>query len=213
MIKTSRTRRALAAVVGLVLAGSVSAAAAVPASASDVTDVVEGRLLSSEDFNHSGWVDTSAFTDVTADGLLAQCQIELPYWSKGFRSLEKRGFQQGAESRFGTELVMKFRSAHDAKAYLAEYTFGVDTACPKIYGAKRWDVRSSKDLHLAHRSEHAHTWAVRDRTGVSQSISVSTVRVGKRVALVWTVGFRGDDPSVSLDVLFLVQQAADRIRS
>jgi len=213
MTRTSRTRRALAAVVGLVLAGSVSAAAVSPAAASDVTEVTEGRLLSAEDFNHSGWPETTAFTDVPADALLAQCGIEVPYWAKGFRSLERRGFQQGAESRFGTELVMKFRSTHDAKAYLQEYAFGVDTACAETYGAKRWDVRSSKDLHLAHRSEHAHTWAVRDRTGVSQSVSVSTVRVGKRVALVWTVGFRGDDPAVSLDVLFLVQQAADRIRS
>lgn len=211
MIKTSGIRRAVAAVVGLALVGSLTAfASAGPASAADA-EVTRAALLSAGDLDRAGWDDTSAFKEVAADLLLTQCGGDLPYWSPGFEALQRRGFQKGTDPVFGTELVMAFRTSHDAKAYATDYAFSVDSACVYTYGAKRWDVRSAADLHLAHRAQHAQTWTVRDTTTAgSQTLSITLVRDHERVALLWLSGEKGDDPTRSLDLAQLTQRAADR---
>ena len=214
MIKTSGIRRAVAAVVGLALAGSLTAfASAGPASAADA-EVTRAALLSAGDLEKAGWADTSAFKEVAADLLLTQCGGDLPYWAHGFEALQRRGFQKGTDPVFGTELVMAFRTSHDAKAYASDYADDVDSACVYTYGAKRWDVRSAADLHLAHRAQHAQTWTVRDTTTAGlQTLSITVVRTHERVALLWLVGEKGADPRRSLHLDQVVQRATDRMEA
>ena len=211
MIRTSGIRRALAAVVGLALAGSLTAfASAGPASAADA-EVTKAALLSAGDLDKAGWDDTSAFDEVAADELLTQCSGDLPYWAHGFEALQRRGFQKGSDPVFGTELVMAFRTSHDAKAYASDFADDVDPACVYTYGAKRWDVRSAADVHLAHRAQHAQTWTVRDTTTTGlQTLSITLVRTHERVVLLWLSGEKSADPTRSLDLARLTQRAADR---
>jgi hypothetical protein len=192
MTKTSRIRRTFAAVVGLALAGSVTAAAgAGPASAAD-DHLTSAVLLSAKDFARAGWVDPFTFPEVSADELLTQ---------------------ESSDPVFGTEVVMAFRTDADAKQYAADYAFSVGVVCPATYGSKRWDVRWKAKPHLAQRHQLAQTWLVRDTTGVPQTVSITLLRDHERVALIWLTGAKREDPSRFLALRDLAQRATDRMEA
>ncbi len=210
MIKTSRVRRALAAVLGLTLAGSLTAAAGAGAASAADDHLNSDRLLTAHDVADAGWDDVSAFKLVTPDGLLAQCGVELPYWSPGFVALERRGFDVAPPYRSAAEVVIEFRSNAKARDYVDSYAFGVGAVCPDVFGEKRWDVRSSAPLELGKRVQYARTWKVRDTSGRSQSLSITLVRMYERVEILWLVGEGHDDPAKSIDLPQLTRRVVSR---
>ncbi|HEY0237325.1 MAG TPA: hypothetical protein VGC37_01655 [Friedmanniella sp.] len=229
MTKASRIRRGLTGVLGLVLAGSVTAAAgagpaagappaAIPSPAANVGPAANAGdhltnevLLSARDLARAGWDDPQSYKPITPEGLLAQCGIEMPFWAPGFRELKRRAFAMSPPYRSGAQLVIAFDTAADARDYEDNYGFGVGVVCADIYGEKRWDLRSSAPLSLRDAAEHAHTWEVRDTTGRSQTLSITFVRVHERVEVLWLMGQGHDDPARSIDLHQVVQRAADRM--
>lgn len=210
MIKTSRVRRTLATVLGLALAGSMTAAAGAGAASAADDHLNSARLLTAHDVADAGWDDAAAFKLVTPDGLLAQCGIELPYWSPGFVALQRRGFDVAPPYRLAAEVVIEFRSDSRADEYVDNYAFGVGAVCPDVFGEKRWDVRSSAPLKLGKRVQYANTWKVRDTSGRSQSLSITLVRMHERVEILWLVGQGHDDPAKSIDLPQLTRRLVDR---
>jgi hypothetical protein len=210
MTKTSGIRRALAAVVGLALAGSLTAAAGAGSASAADDHLTSDVLLSKHDVVHAGWKDPSTRAVLTPEALLGQCSIELPYWAPGFRELQRREFEAGPSYHMATEIVLAFRTERDADDYADNYAFGVGAVCPDQFG-KRWDVRSTKTIKLRDKGHHAETWRVRDTSGDSQSLAITLVRVHERIAIVWLKGVGHDDPARSLDLPGLVQRATDRV--
>lgn len=213
MMKTSRIRRALAAVVGLALAGSLTAAAGAGAASAADGHLTSTVLLDTNDLVAAGWTAPTSSTPLEPDGLLGQCSVELPYWGHGFRALQRREFEVDADYyRKAVELVIAFRTDRDAADYVDRYNYGVRGACQDVF-AKRWDIRSSTPVTLNQHVQHAETWRVRDTIGEPQSLSITLVQVHKRVEVLWVSAPRKENPLRSTDLQQLVQRATDRVEA
>lgn len=216
----SNKNRVVRALAGLVALGAVCglSAAAVPqiatADAQAGDHLTRAVLLNAADLRHAGWTGTEATAiDTDYGSLLGQCAGPTPDLAPGFVGLEATGLYTSADevNADGVEFVMAFKTNSEARDYFRNYCAALEGRCLDRYGPRAWDVTRSARVTLHSNEQHARTWMVKDSTGGSKLLSVTMVRVGGRVALVWLEGYNKTNPAKSLHLHRLTQTAADRI--
>lgn len=216
MITKNRVVRGLAGLVALGVVGGLSAGAVPRPAAADAQPndhLTPAVLLDGHDLARAGWSGPEA-DDVDSDegALLGRCAGPLPDLAPGFEELRGVGMNTSDTkiNADGVELVMAFQTDEDARSFVQSYRTALEGRCLDEYGPQAWDVVRSAKVHLRSDQEHARTWTVKDSTNGLVTRSVSVVRGGERVALVWLSGYP-KNPAKTLHLHRLVQSAADRI--
>lgn len=218
MRNKNRVVRALAGLVALGAVGGLSAGA-VPQLATADTQAKDhlssAALLTAGDVRDAGWKGALVSpTETDYGALLGQCAGPTPNLVAGFLDMKGADFTavDPNVSAGGIELVLHFRTSADARYYVEAYRTALEYRCLDGYGPKAWHVTRSAKVGLRSSHEHARAWTVKDKTNKEQTLSVTMVRVGDQVALLWFTGYP-KDPAKTINLHRLTQQAADRMEA